>query len=140
MVCAVILHLTLCRKHVLKMSFPREMFLEKTNHQKRPNPKKSNLTPKSKVVSYLNIILSQSRHFDKSFLHESTQRKDISGFPFQGGRGSRTVVRNLTEIWTKTTSNRPWPHTTKTMQAMISGRKRGALQSLHASSSSTCAR
>ena len=41
-----------------------EVNIRQTNNENYQNPKMSNLTPKSKIVSYLDIISSSLTHFD----------------------------------------------------------------------------
>ena len=60
---AIILHLALCWKHDLKKPFLRQL-LNQMISAKNPNPKMSILTPKTKVVSYLDMIWYSLTHSD----------------------------------------------------------------------------
>ena len=52
------------KRFVFKENNPLKLKSAKIYHQQKQNPKMSKLTPKSKSVSYLDIILTQLAHFD----------------------------------------------------------------------------
>ena len=83
LVCAVILHLTLCRKHVLKMLFLRLTFLDKKIPKvtKSKNVKFDTKIKKRIITRYYFVSIKTFRYIISSWIHTTERyfRLSLSG-------------------------------------------------------------